>query len=154
MLSGECPMNKFENEIQSKGYIVYTNDGDSMMPLLREHRDIMVIRKITEPLKKNDAVLFKRPNGAYVLHRIVKVCGLGQYKIAGDNRAFAEKVPEEWIIGILSEVIKDGRHISVESDEYKAYLKKVPYRRLRLKLKRFPTRVLNKIKRIIRRLIK
>ena len=51
-------MHKFENEIQSKGYIVYTNVGDSMMPLLREHRDIMVIRKITEPLKKYDAVLF------------------------------------------------------------------------------------------------
>ena len=39
-------MTKFENEIESKGYIVYTNVGDSMMPLLRQNKDLMVIRKI------------------------------------------------------------------------------------------------------------
>ena len=95
----------------------------------------MVIRKLTVPLKKYDAVLFKRPNGAYVLHRIIKMCGLGQYRVAGDNRAFSELVPEEWIIGILSEVIRDGVHISVESEEYKAYLKQLLRRRLRLKIR-------------------
>ena len=144
-------MTKFENEIESKGYIVYTNVGVSMMPLLRQNKDLMVIRKITEPLKKNDAVLFKRPNGAYVLHRIVKVCGLGQYRIVGDNRAFPETVPEEWIIGILTEVIKDGRHISVDSDEYKAYLKKVPWHRLKLKLQHYPQAVKRRITRILGR---
>lgn len=143
-------MTKFEHEIQSKGYIVFTNEGDSMMPLLRQHRDIMVIRKITEPLKKYDAVLFKRPNGAYVLHRIVKVCGMGQYRIAGDNRSFSELIPEEWIIGILTEVIKDGKHISVESEEYKAYVKTVPKRRLKLKIKKH----IYDIKRIILKLIR
>ena len=146
-------MNKFENEIQSKGYIVYTNEGDSMMPLLREHQDIMVIKKITEPLKKYDAVLFKRPNGAYVLHRIVKVCGLGQYRIVGDNRAIPETVPEEWIIGILSEVIKDGKHISVDSDEYKAYLKKVPWHRFKLKVKRYSRKGIQKIKKVLKAII-
>lgn len=127
-------MTNFENEIQKNGYIVYTNEGDSMMPLLRQHRDIMVIKKITDPLKKYDAVLFKRPSGAYVLHRIIKVCGLGQYRIAGDNRFYSEIVPEEWIIGILSEVIKDGKHISVESKEYRAYVRKVPFHRFKLKM--------------------
>ena len=138
-------MAKFEDEINSKGYIAFTNVGDSMMPLLREHRDIMVICKITEPLKKYDAVLFKRPNGAYVLHRIVRVCGAGKYRIAGDNRAFAETVPEEWIIGVLKEVVRDGRHISVESDEYKAYVKKVPWHRFRLKLRNFPRAAFTRI---------
>ena len=147
-------MTKFENEIQSKGYIVYTNVGDSMMPLLRQNKDLMVIRKINKPLKKYDAVLFKRPNGAYVLHRIIQVRGLGQYRIAGDNRAFSEIVPEEWIIGILTEVIKDGRHISVESDEYSAYVKKVPFHRFKLKLRRLPQAAKRKIERMYRRAIK
>ena len=147
-------MNKFENVIQSKGYIVYTNEGDSMMPLLREHRDIMVIRKITDPLKKYDVVLFKRPNGAYVLHRIVKVCGLGQYRIAGDNRYFSEIVPEEWIIGILTEVIRDGNHISVESNEYKLYLKKIPMHRFKLKILYYLHAVVRIIKKVLRRLFK
>ena len=147
-------MTKFENEIESKGYIVYTNVGVSMMPLLRQNKDLMVIRRITGPLQKNDAVLFKRPNGVYVLHRIIKVCGLGQYRIVGDNCAFSETVPEEWIIGILTEVIKDGRHISVESEEYKAYLKKVPWHRFKLKLRHFSRAIIGKTKRVLRRLFK
>lgn len=147
-------MAKFEDEIESKGYIVYTNEGDSMMPLLRQHRDILVIKKITEPLKKNDAVLFKRPNGAYVLHRIVKVCGRGRYRIAGDNRHFSEIVPEEWIIGILSEIIRDGNRLTVDSDEYKAYLKKVPWHRFKLKMRHFSRVVMGKIKRVLCRVFK
>ena len=139
-------MTKFEDEIQSKGYIAYTNEGDSMMPLLRQHRDVMVIRKLTEPPKKNDAVLFKRPNGAYVLHRIIRVCGNGQYRIAGDNRAFSELVPGEWIIGILTEVIKDSRHIYADSEEYKTYVKKVPLHRFSLKVQSVPQRIKRKLR--------
>ena len=139
-----------EEVLRDKGYIVYTNEGDSMMPLLQQHRDLMVIHQITKPPKKNDAVLFKRPNGAYVLHRIIKVCKHGNYRIAGDNRSFSELIPKEWIIGILLEVIRDGRHISVDSEEYKAYLKKVPMHRFKLKLKQLPSG----IKRMIRKIIK
>lgn len=138
-------MTTFEEEIQRRGFIAYTNVGDSMMPLLRQHRDVMVIRKITEPLKKNDAVLFKRPDGAYVLHRIIRVCGDGQYRIAGDNRAFSELVPEEWIIGILTEVIKDGRHIYSDSAEYRAYVKRLPLHRFVLKWQSFHKRLRKKL---------
>lgn len=139
-------MTKFEDEIRSRGYIAYTNEGDSMLPLLRQHRDVMVIRRITGPLKRNDAVLFKRPDGAYVLHRIVRVCGNGQYRIAGDNRDFSELVPEEWIIGILTEVIRDGRHIYADSEEYSAYVKKVPLHRFKLKMQHLPQTVKNRLR--------
>lgn len=141
-------MAKFENEIQKNGFLVYTNVGDSMMPLLREHRDLIVISRITEPLKKNDVVLFKRPDGSYALHRIVKRCGLGQYRIVGDNRVKAETVMEEWIIGILTEIIKDGRRVTVESEEYLAYVKKLPSARFRLRLKLRFGGLIRKIKRI------
>lgn len=137
----------FEDEINTKGYVLSPNEGDSMMPLLREHRDIMVIRKIDAPLKKYDAVLFKRPNGAYVMHRIVKVCDNATYLISGDNRTFSEPVPRSWIIGVLTEVIKDGKHIGTDSREMKAYLRKLPFRRFKLKLIKFKGRVISKIKR-------
>lgn len=141
-------MTRFEDEIRKNGYIVYTNVGDSMMPLLRQYKDLMVIRKIEAPLKKYDAVLYKRPSGAYVLHRIVKVCGLGQYKIVGDNRVASETVPEEWIFGILTEIIRDGQHISVESDEYKAYLKKLPLRRFQMRIRKYALAVGRRVKRL------
>ena len=139
-----------EEVLREKGYIVYTNEGDSMMPFLRQHRDLMVIHQLTKLPKKNDAVLFKRPSGAYVLHRIIKVCKHGNYRIAGDNRSFSELIPKEWIIGILLEVIRDGRHISVDSEEYKSYVKKVPMHRFRLKLKQIPSEIKKRIIRMMK----
>jgi signal peptidase I len=47
----------FEEIIEKDGYLVYTCKGFSMMPLLRQHRDLVVISKITEPLKKYDVIL-------------------------------------------------------------------------------------------------
>lgn len=137
-------MTNFETEIRRSGYIVYTNKGDSMMPLLRQDRDLLVIRAVTAPLKKNDVVLFKRENGAYVLHRIIKVCGMGMYRVCGDNRDYAEPVPEEWIIGILTEIIRDGQHITMQDPSYLQYMKKLPARRFRLRLRHY----LKKIKSI------
>ena len=43
----------FEEELSRSGKVVYTNVGVSMMPLLREGRDIMVIHKAdTSKLRK------------------------------------------------------------------------------------------------------
>ena len=62
----------FEDELNAHGKLVYTNVGTSMMPLLRQHRDIIVIEKRPEGrLKKYDAVLYKRGR-KYILHRILK----------------------------------------------------------------------------------
>lgn len=141
-------MTNFETEINRSGYIVYTNKGDSMMPLLRQDKDLMVIRRIEAPLKKYDVVLFKRENGAYVLHRITKVCGLGVFMIGGDNRHYSEPIPEEQIIGIMTEVIRDGKHIPVTDPEYLKYVKRVPFTRFRLKLGYLPQRITGKLRRI------
>lgn len=145
-------MTDFETEIRKTGYIVYTNVGNSMMPLLRQRRDLMVIRAVTAPLKKNDVVLFKRPSGAYVLHRIIRVCRGDRYRIAGDNRHFSEIVPRAWIIGILTEIRRDGETVSVDSPEYRAYVRRVPWHRLRLKWRRGVSIVRHKLKKMTGRL--
>ena len=54
------------------------------MPLLREDRDVMIIERVTGRLKKYDVPLYKRPNGQYVLHRILKVRE-NDYVICGDH---------------------------------------------------------------------
>jgi hypothetical protein len=94
-----------------------------MMPLLREHRDLLVIEKKPEGrCKKYDAVLYRRPTGEYVLHRILKV-RKGDYVICGDNRWKREfGVPDQWIIGVLSAVIRDGRQINVTDWSYRCYV--------------------------------
>ena len=58
-------MNKstFEEEIAKNGRLIYTNVGDSMMPLLREKRDLLIIEKAGGRLKKYDVPLYRRAGG-------------------------------------------------------------------------------------------
>jgi hypothetical protein len=51
----------FEEQLKTTGKLVYTNRGISMMPLLRENRDVMVIEACSgEQVQRLDAVLFTR----------------------------------------------------------------------------------------------
>lgn len=117
-------MNKstFENEIEKSGGIVYTNVGDSMMPYIKQGRDILVISKVYGKLKKYDVPLYKRNNGQYVLHRILKVREK-DYVICGDNRWNKEYgITDRHIIGVLTGVIRNGREIPVTNRKYRIYV--------------------------------
>ena len=74
----------YEEELQKNGKIIHTNVGTSMMPLLRQNRDVMIIERPEGRLKKYDVPLYKRKNGQYVLHRILKVREK-DYVICGDH---------------------------------------------------------------------
>ncbi|MDO4340963.1 MAG: S24/S26 family peptidase [Eubacteriales bacterium] len=113
----------FEEEIEKHGNLVYTNKGDSMMPLLRQGRDLMVItRKPEGRLKRYDVPLYKRDNGQYVLHRILKVREK-DYVICGDNRWQREYgITDRHIIGVLSAVVRDGKKIPVTNYKYRIYV--------------------------------
>ena len=114
----------FEEELERNGKLVYTNVGVSMLPLLREGRDVMLIEK-TDVLKPLDAVLFKREGvsgrGAYVLHRILKIRPDGKYWIVGDNCVFGETVERKNILGVLTGVVRDGKMIKNMDLKYRAY---------------------------------
>ncbi|MCQ2467632.1 MAG: hypothetical protein MJ166_08955 [Clostridia bacterium] len=112
----------FEETLDKQGVLVYTNVGVSMRPLIRQGRDVMVIRKKGEGrLNRYDAVLFKRSNGQYILHRILKVCEKNYY-IVGDNCASGEYVADSQILGVLDEIIRGERHIKVTDRMYKVYV--------------------------------
>lgn len=112
----------FEEEIQESGRLVYTNVGTSMMPLLRQHRDLMIIERADGKRRKYDAILYRRKNGSYILHRILEVRKDG-YVVCGDhcwNREYG--VTDSQIIGVLSAVVRDGKTISVTDRRYRAYV--------------------------------
>ena len=111
----------YEAELKEKGIIIHTNKGTSMMPLLREDRDVMIIERPNGRLKKYDVPLYKRPNGQYVLHRILKVRE-NDYVICGDHCVIKEYgITDDQIIGVLTGVIRDGKQISVTDRGYRFY---------------------------------
>lgn len=112
----------FEEEIQRTGKLVYTNVGDSMLPLIRQGRDLLVISRVEGRLKKYDVPLYKRDSGQYVLHRILKVREQ-DYVICGDNRYHREYgITDRHIIGVLTGIVRDGKEISMKSLPYRLYV--------------------------------
>lgn len=122
-------MTTFEEELQQTGKLVFTNKGVSMMPLLRHDRDLMVICAKKDGFQKNDVVLFKRDNGQYVLHRIARKEKDGTYYIIGDNCLKGEKVRPDQLLGILTDIKRGGKTISLaHSRKYRLYVKWLPIR--------------------------
>ncbi len=114
-------MSTFEEQLEQHGNLVFPNKGVSMMPLLRQDRDLMVIeKKGAERCKKYDAVLFKRGD-SYVMHRILEVREDG-YMIAGDNCAVLEFVRDDQILGVMTAVVRDGKTIPVTDPAYLRYV--------------------------------
>ena len=144
----------FEEFLEEKGFITYTNVGCSMLPLLRERKDIIEIRrKGEERCKKYDVVLYRRGN-RYILHRILKVLPDGRYLIAGDHNVFVEKdITDDRILGVMTRVLRNGKNITPDNFWYKVYVHlwcdAYPVRIFLLKVKAFICRCLGFVKRKI-----
>ena len=157
----EVKVMTFEEMLETRGYIVYTNVGHSMMPLLRERRDIIEIRKKGPGrCRKYDVVLYRRGE-KYILHRILRVLPEG-YLIAGDNNAFVERdITDEKIIGVLVRVIRNSgkgkrREITPENKGYRVYVHLwcdlYPIRMGILRVRNFVWRIGSRVKRRVLRM--
>ena len=128
-----------EESIVRNGFHLSTVVGDSMMPLLRQGKDLVKVVPLTKPLEKYDIVLFKRPTGEYVLHRIVKAKS-DYYVICGDNRFLREKIPFNWIVGVAESVFIDNEEVQMSDERQLNYAKKICgrfwSRRIKTKIKR------------------
>ncbi len=109
----------FESILARDGTLVYKTRGRSMEPMLRQDRDLVVIRVPSSCLKKYDVALYKR-DGRCILHRVIGVKD-GYYLIRGDNTYAIETVPESAVIGILTGFQRKGKEISVDNRFYRFY---------------------------------
>lgn len=109
-----------EDILHRDGVLVYKTRGVSMRPLLKQDRDLVIIRPFEGRLKKYDVPLYRRRGGGYVLHRIITVRD-HDYVIRGDNTFRKEYVPDSLIIGVLTDFKRKGREHSVNETGYRLY---------------------------------
>lgn len=103
--------------------------GISMLPMLRQGRDSVLLSPLPDRLKKYDLPLYRRDDGKFVLHRIV---GVGDgYTCAGDNQFHLERgVQQRHMIALVTAFYRDEREISVDAPGYKLYCRIWHYTRL------------------------
>lgn len=96
--------------------------GTSMLPMLKNRQTPIVIEPIKDLPRNNDVVLYKRSDGQYVLHRIVKITS-EYYITRGDNCYGNEQVSFSQMIGILKGYYKGERYIDCRrSNGYRMYV--------------------------------
>ncbi len=131
--------------LNSGSEFVMKTHGISMMPMLSDGNDEVVLIKPVGKLKKYDVALFKRQDGQFVLHRVVGESSNG-YIFRGDNQIINEHgVTDDMIIAIMTAYIKDGKRINVTDREYKAYLKTIKPRYIKKRARYVASKIYRRI---------
>ena len=112
----------YEEYLEQNGSLTYRCVGVSMLPLLRQGKDLLTVKKKgAERCAKGDVVLYRRPPDLYVLHRIIEVRP-SDYVILGDNCVAREYgIRDEDIIGILTSFVRNGKEHKVTEPGYRIY---------------------------------
>ncbi|MCD8153913.1 MAG: ATP-binding cassette domain-containing protein [Clostridiales bacterium] len=114
------------DELESAGFIVIPIRGISMQPLLYTYISHVLIRKLEGKPKKNDVVLYVRPDGVQVLHRVMGFDG-DICLIRGDNTFSIERVPLSAVKGVMESCwrgkgLKGQQEIKVTDSLYRLYV--------------------------------
>ena len=82
------------------------------------------------------------------MHRIIGVKD-GYYVIRGDNTYAKERVPDEWILGVMTEFYRGERHVRANQKSYRFYAAAwqtiYPIRYCLYALRRFASRIKHRI---------
>lgn len=110
----------FQEQFLAGKSVIFSPRGISMLPMLRQGIDSVVLSPLPETLSKYDLPLYRYPNGKYILHRIVKVKP-DHYICLGDNTYAYETVKPEYMIAVVTAFKRGDREISVANLWYRLY---------------------------------
>lgn len=139
--------------LKENGKLTYSNVGVSMMPLLRQGKDLFTIEKNNgQRYKKGDVVLFARGKDKYVLHRIIKVLP-DEYVILGDNCVTPERgIKDSNIHGKMISFVRNGKEHSITEKRYRFYTAFVLFTNpVRVRYRKLKAKVRQGIKKLLRR---
>lgn len=93
---------------EGRGNIPVPVRGVSMRPFLRTG-DTVWLEPIRGPVKPGDILLFQRPNGQYILHRVHRRFRDGSFGMLGDSQVAVEPVEADWLRGRVTHTRCRGR---------------------------------------------
>lgn len=95
--------------------------GTSMMPLLREGRDSVALVS-PDRFARGDILLYRRSDGHFVLHRLIRVEKDMTLTFCGDNQSILEKgITPDAVVARVAYIWRDSKRISPKSLRYRTY---------------------------------
>ena len=83
--------------------------GGSMAPFLVHGRDTVFLARVSRPLKRGDIVLYRRKNGACILHRICTLEG-DTFSLVGDAQTGIERgIEQDQILAVAVRALRKGK---------------------------------------------
>lgn len=105
---------------EAGGRFRFFPEGTSMLPLIRAHRDSVLI-EAPRKLSVGDILLYKRKNGQFVLHRLVRMTKDTLY-FCGDNQVSIEKgIDRRDILARVAGIYRDDKFLTAEALPLKLY---------------------------------
>ena len=108
-------------QLENGGRARLTVTGRSMLPLLRAYRDAVELIPVSGEQEKGKIILYRRDNGQYVLHRIVRKTAEG-YICCGDNEAAREPVEQRQLLAVVDGLIRKGKRVALNNLSYRMYV--------------------------------
>ena len=110
----------FLEQFQAGRSVRFSPRGVSMLPMLRQELDSVVLSAVPEKLQKYELPLYQRDDGKYILHRIVEA---GEtYTCIGDNQFVAETgIRHDQMIALVTGFYRGETYHSVEEPGYRLY---------------------------------
>ena len=108
--------------LDAGGSFKLTITGSSMFPFILGGRDQVTLSPLPEKLKKNDLPLYRRRDGAFVLHRIVRCEKDGTYTCCGDHQWTLEPgLCKDQMIAIATSYVRKGKELTNRNILYRIY---------------------------------
>ena len=132
-------MPMIEEKLSAGGEVLFSPNGPSMLPTLKEGRDTAVLVSPPKKLRKYDVALFRCGDEKYILHRVIRVGDT--YTFIGDNRFECEEnIAHGDVIALCIAYERGGKRVRLDSFSARAraciWHAIRPLRRLGRRLKR------------------
>lgn len=129
----EALMTQLPELLEAAPSVPLVISGNSMSPFLVHGRDTVYLSRVDSPLKKGDMILYRRDNGAYILHRICRTEG-DRYDLVGDAQVLIERgIRADQVIARVTAVRRKGKLLKRGSFWWeffeKIWLNLIPLRR-------------------------
>lgn len=110
-----------KEQLSSGNSVEFAPTGTSMLPLIKEGRDSVILSPVQRVLKKYDIPLYRRENGKYILHRVVGFSD-GCYIMSGDNQDSYERgITHDSVVAVATAIRRNGKLILLKGCKYRLY---------------------------------